>query len=176
MKSDVIMIDSRCNGFEAALAETGKVAAYYAMKDKDRSYLQLCTEEMLSLVRSITGETEASFWLQNEGRRFEMHLCTNTVMDKDKRHLLISASTSRRNEAAKTMLGRIRNAFEEAMLSETEHSENLISEEVLKDVFYHPESSEWDGYERSVLRRVADEIRISVLGGKVDMTVVKSFA
>ena len=39
-----------------------------------------------------------------------------------------------------------------------------------------PEDSEWDRYERSILRKFADEIRIGVKGGLVDIEVVKVFA
>ena len=44
-------------------------------------------------------------------------------------------------------------------------------------MFYHPqEDPEWDRYERSVLKKTADDIRIGIRGKKVDMTVVKRFA
>ena len=38
-----------------------------------------------------------------------------------------------------------------------------------------PEENEWDRYERSILRKLADEIRIGVRGGNVEMEVVKKF-
>ena len=34
--------------------------------------------------------------------------------------------------------------------------------------------SEWDGYERSVLRKLADNIKVGIRGGLVDMTVVRN--
>ncbi|MBR0357225.1 MAG: hypothetical protein IJH54_07090 [Clostridia bacterium] len=37
------------------------------------------------------------------------------------------------------------------------------------------EIPEWDEYEQSILRRVADEVKIGIRGGTVDMTVFKSF-
>ena len=37
------------------------------------------------------------------------------------------------------------------------------------------ESPDWDRYEQSVLFRLADSVSISIRGGKVNMTVVKSF-
>jgi hypothetical protein len=33
--------------------------------------------------------------------------------------------------------------------------------------------TEYDGYERSVLCRLADEIKVGIRGGMVDMTVLK---
>ena len=176
MKSDTIMIDNQGNGFQAALDETMKAARYQKLSEKDALYLQLCAEEMLSLARSVTGEMQASYWLENDGPRFEMHMCTKTVMDSEKRYLLISSTTSRKNEAAKSFLGWLRNAFEEAMASDVDHSDQ-VSDDLPRDVFIHPENEdEWDGYERSILRKVADQVKISVRGRVVDMTVIKDFS
>ncbi len=77
---------------------------------------------MLSLARSVTGEMEASFWVESEDKHFELHMSTKTVMDKLKRETLLAASTSGKNEAAKTFLGNIRNAFVEAMISDTDNN------------------------------------------------------
>ena len=117
MKSDVIKINNGGKGFENAVAETKKVAVYRELRGKDVLHLELMTEEMLSLVRSVTGEMQASFWIEAEGARFDLHLTTRTVMDKEKRDQLISSATSRKNEAARTFLGYLRNAFEEAMIA-----------------------------------------------------------
>ena len=38
------------------------------------------------------------------------------------------------------------------------------------------EVPEWDGYERSVLAKLADDVKVSIKGQEVDMTVSKSFA
>ena len=115
MKSDVIIIDNQGNGFDKSLDETRKVAAYEDLTHKESLCLQLCAEEMLSLARSITGEMKASFWIETESRTFNLHLTTKTVMDKEKRGLLLAASTSGKNEAAKSFLGPLRDAFEQAM-------------------------------------------------------------
>jgi hypothetical protein len=37
------------------------------------------------------------------------------------------------------------------------------------------EIPEWDEYEQSILHRVADEVKIGIRGGTVDMSVFKSF-
>ena len=133
MKSDVIIIDNQGNGFDKLLEETRKVAAYEDLTHKESLCLQLCAEEMLSLARSITGEMKASFWIETESRTFDLHLTTKTVMDKEKRSLLLGAATSGKNEAAVK-------------------------------------------YEQSILRRLADTIRIGIRGDNVDMTVTRKFA
>ncbi|MBQ7656930.1 MAG: hypothetical protein IJI53_09785 [Clostridia bacterium] len=176
MKSDVIVIDNAGKGFENAVTETRKAAAYHGLSGKDALHLELMAEETLSLVRSVTGEMQASFWIEAEGPRYDLHLTTKTVMDKEKRALLISAASSRKNEAAKTFLGSLRDAFEKAMAADTDHWGNDLPIEVLNDLPNHPiQDQDWDGYERSVLRKVADNVKISIRGGVVDMTVSKDF-
>ena len=178
MRSDVIVIDNGGKGFAEAVEETRKVAVYRELDSKNAVRLALMTEEMLSLVRSITGEFEASFWLETEGTRYDLHLTAKTEMDKEKRRLLISSASSRKNEAAKTFLGHLRNAFEEAMAAEPDHSaDELPPAELISDLSHRPmDDPEWDGYERSVLRKVADTVKIAIRGGVVDMTVSKDYA
>lgn len=176
MKSDVVRIDNQGNGFQDALTQTEKVAAYVGLGDKEILQLRLCTEEMLSMARSVTGEMTASFWLESEGKAFDLHMSTKTVLDKEKRQQLIAASTSRRNEAANSFLGRLRDSFEQAMAAEAEHSYEELPEEIALDVSgYYVEDKEWDRYEQSILRKVADRIKIAIRGGIVEMTVSKSF-
>ena len=176
MKSDIIHIDNKGVGFEAALAQTGKVAQFRGLGEKEALRLRICAEEMLGLARSVTGEMEADFWLESEGSRFDLHMSTKTLMDKEKRRLLLSAASSRKNEAANSFLGKLRDAFEEALLADVDHSRDELPDDVAKDIcYYHPEDPEWDGYEQSILRKLADEIKISIRGGTVDMTVTKNF-
>lgn len=178
MKSDVIRIDNQGNGFAQAVKETRKAGEYAGWSRLECLRLQLCAEEMLSLARSVTGEMEASFWLEGDQNRFELHMNTHTVMDMDKRAQLISASTARRNEAANTLLGRLRDAFEMAMMADTDrtHATAAVGSETDYVYYYPNEEPEWDGYERSVLRRVADDVKISIRGSMVEMTVAKKRA
>ena len=176
MKSDIIRIDNQGNGFQNVLTATEKVAQYRALDHKEELRLTLCAEEMLSLVRSITGEMEASFWIESEGKQFDLRLTTRTVMDREKRKLLIDSASSRKNEAAKTFLGRLRDAFEEAMAAEA-HPGDDIPVEIMGDMANRSiESGEWDQYEQSILRKAADQIRIAIRGGVVEMTVTARFS
>ena len=173
MKSDIIRIDNRGNGFQEALEQTAKAASFRGLNHKEELRLRLCTEEMLSLARSVTGEMQASFWLESEGRKFDLHMSTKTVMDREKRERLIASASSRKNEAANSFLGRLRDAFEAAMVSEPNTD---IPDEALADLANHViEIPEWDEYEQSILRSAADDVKIAIRGGTVDMTVSKSF-
>ena len=174
MKSDVIKIDNSGKGFQDALIQTTKSAQFRNLSHKETLQLRLCAEEMLSLARSVTGEMQASFWVESTGKQFDMHLSTKTVMDREKRENLLASATSRKNEAAATFLGKLRDAFEQAMLSDVTYS---IPEDALDDLANHPiEIPEWDEYEQSILRKVADEVKIAIRGDMVDMTITKKYA
>ena len=178
MKSNVINIDNQGNGFEKTIEEARKVAEYEALSHKDSLHLQLCAEEMLSLVRSVTGELKASFWIESEGKTFCLHVSTRTILDSEKRAQLLASSTSGKNEAAKSFLGQLRDMFEQALTADPDHSSNL-PDDVLDDLANHTiecTDPEWDEYEQSTLKRLANTIKIGIRGGTVDMTVITSFA
>ena len=178
MVSDIIMIDNLGNGFDDALLETKKVCDYTGLHDKNAIRLQLISEELLSMARSITGEMQASFWIERDKAQYTLHLSTNTVMDREKRALLLGAASSRKNEEAGSFLGFLRNMFEDAMTGAPDHSDAL-PDDVVADRANHVvecTDAEWDGYEQSTLRRLADTIKIGIRGNNVEMTVIKNFA
>ena len=176
MKSDVIKIDSRGNGFREAIEQTGKTAVFTGLEEGEAISLQLLTEEVISLVRSVTGEIEGSFWLESSGKDFELHVSTETAMTQEKRQQLIESSTTGKNEAYKGFLGKLREAFEGALVSNAENRDiNLSMDEVSDLPSGTLGESEWDEYERSILKTVADKVRISIQGGKVEAIICKSF-
>ena len=176
MKTDVIEINSLGFGFDGAIEQTRKAAAYRSLSHDDTVLLQLLAEEMLSMAHGITGEIKASFWLEAEGLTFALHLTCRTVMDKDKRSLLIDAASSHKNDAARGFLSRLRDRFEEMLASDPEYRHDNLSSEDMADIPNLLEDPEWDGYEKSVLRQLADEVRIGIRGDIVDMTVIRTFA
>lgn len=174
MKSDIIKVDNSGTGFARATDQAKKVAQFKGLDEMQTIELQVLTEEMLSLVRSITGQVNASFWIEFDNAQVDLHLTTKAVLDREKRQELIASSSSRKNEAANTFLGRLRDMYEEAMASDAEHYQP--SDDILNDLpqgIY--EEPEWDGYERSILRKLADDIKIGIQGDTVDITVSKEF-
>ena len=174
MRSDIVSINNSGAGFQRVTEQAKKVAAYKGLGELETIQLQVLTEEMLSLVHSLTGIDKASFWIEFEGAQADLHMTTKAVLDKEKRAELIATSSSRKNEAAKTFLGGLRDRFEMAMAADVEHFEP--SYDLLNDlpqgVYEEPD---WDGYERSILRKLADDIKSGIQGDTVDITVSKRF-
>ena len=129
---------------------------------------------MLNMIRTITGNTKASFWIEREGSRYDLLLTTKTLMNRKKRELLLASSASGKNDAARGFLGRLRNAFEQAMASDARDNGKLTFDksQIIQE---NEPAEEWDRYEQSVLQHFADDIKIAIRGDEVKMTVSKVF-
>ena len=137
MKSDVIAVSSGGEGMEEALRQTEDVASYKKLDKKNALHLRLLGEEMMGMLRSLTGETEASFWIEdNKQGVFELHLKTVTVMDAEKRGELLKVSTSGKNSAAKGIMGKIRDIFE-----------TMLAPDDLSPPNYYESGLQYDGFD-----------------------------
>ena len=114
MKSDIIQIDNQGIGFQDALEQTALSARFRALNDRESLRLRLLTEEMLGMLREITGETEAKFWVESEGKQFELHLLARPTITGRMREELLSVSSTGRNAAAVGVMGKLRDIFERA--------------------------------------------------------------
>jgi len=198
MKTDVIAVSSRGNQIEKALVQVEKVAAYKGLSGKQTLQLRLLTEEMMGMMRSITGETEGEFWIEDEDSEYRLHLRVKTRLTGEEREQLLAASSSGKNESARGLMGRIRDFFDwrsdedlaalsgSMMMPEMyEHSsssmwdmewsmlryESALSERVSQNDGQAREA--WDELEKSVVRHVADDVLVSIRGGVAEMTILK---
>ena len=197
MKSDVIRVSSRGRAIELGLRQAEAVAVYKSLSQKETLQLRLLTEELMGLMRSITGETEGSFWIEDEDGVFQLHLLTHTRMSLQKREQLLSASTSGKNEAARGLMGRLRDLFDRDADSDVAGftSPLLVSgmfeqsstpmldyewsmvrcREALSSSAAPGRDEAWDELEKSVVANVADEIKVFIKGDRVEMVIFKRF-
>ena len=198
MKTDVISVSGRGNQVQTALAQVDKVAAYKGLTGKNALHLRLLTEEMMGMMRSITGETEGQFWIEDHDGEYGLHLRVRTRLTSEEREQLLSASSSGKNESAKGLMGRIREFFD---WSSDEDLSFASSSLILPDMYEHSSSpmldlewsmlryesalsgrleqndaaarEAWDELEKSVVKHVADDVLVSIRGGTVEMTILK---
>ena len=200
MKTDVIVVSSSGKQMETALEQVEKVAVYKELSKKNALKLRLLTEEMMGMMRSITGETEGEFWIEDEDGEYQLHLRVATRMDSGKRDKLLSASTSGKNESARGLMGMIRDFFDRSadedvaafssplFLAEMyEHSSNpsmdmewSMTRYTNTLATYDREQEQvreaWDELEKSVVAHAADDVRVSIQGQIVEMTIFKKLA
>lgn len=200
MKTDIITVSSTGSRMEAALNQAEKVASYKGLSFKDSLRLRLLTEEMMGMMRSITGETNGLFWIEDEDGVYRLHLQVKTRMTNDKRESLLNVSSTGKNEAARGLMGRLRDFFDRGadedllqaspmlMSGMYEHSSSPSLDWEWRMTQYQTALEEgvrrndqaareaWDELEKSVVAHAADEIRISIKGQTVEMTLIKKLA
>ena len=199
MKTDTITISSLGSGMSEAFEQVESVASYKGLDHKQKLHLQLLTEETMGLMRSITGAQEGSFWIEDEKQpgTFEIHLKVITAMNADKREALLSASTSGKNDAARGIMGRLRDFFTRddaadagfftPMMSEAmyeystspsldlEWSLMRYRDEVVQRKSGQDEEAlqAWDELEKSVVAHVADEVKVFIRWDEAELVIFK---
>ena len=198
MKTDIITVSSKGKQMETALLQVEKVAAYKNLSAKNALHLRLLTEEMLGMMRSITGETEGEFWIEDRDGEYQLHLRVETRLNSEKREQLLSASTTGKNESARGLMGRLRAFFdwscdEDAdafasplfMMDALEHSstptldwewsmcryEAALNARIGQNDSAAQEA--WDELEKSVVKHVADDVKVAIRSGTVEMIIIK---
>ena len=201
MKTDVIVISSSGKKMKEALEQVDKVAAYKDLSAKDALHLRLLTEETMGMMRAITGEKEGRFWIEEEDGVYQLHLVVDTTLTSTKRSDLLAASTSGKNESARTLMGWIRDVFDRGtdadvaaftgqmmipgMMEQTgspitdwEWSMSRYQEELASSVAREGLTAEkpWDQLEKSVVAHVADDVKVSIVGRRTEMIIIKKMS
>ena len=195
MKTDVIRVTNDENKTELAIEEAEKVAAYKKLSHKSALHLRLLAEEAMNMMRSIASDAEGFFWIEDNDGVFELHLKVTTSVDEKQRKLLLSASKSGKNEAARGIMGKIRSFFEPvdgmpaffdvSMFDSPnwEYSDMMWSmrryQEQVKTYMQENRAGAaeaWDELEKSVVSNLADDVKVGILGRDVEMIIYKKLA
>lgn len=200
MKSDVIHVTNTGDGVAEAVKQAELVARFKSLSQKDSIHLLLLTEEMLGMMKALTGEQEADFWIEDDNEGFQLHLQAKTKMNTEMRKKLLSASSSGENIAAKGVMGKMRDLFNR-LVEPTEApiaseyaagwvspnlstagaaavAKNYSSATVNVWSFNRYKASKakdeaWDELEKSIIANIADEVEIGIAEGSVEMIVYK---
>ncbi len=195
MKTDVITISSEGSNMENVLAQIDKISAYKGLTPKDAMPLRLLTEEMMAMMRAVTGNVNGEFWVEDQDSVYELHLLVKTLVDDKIRRHLLDVSTSGKNEAARGLMGKIRSFFEPSrgvpvfaagflgggtpQMSENyswslaDYRDQLRQ---YREINMKATQEEWDELEKSVVAKVADDVKVSIRGRNVEMIIVKRIA
>ena len=200
MKTDVITVSSRGNRMEAALGQVDKVIAYKELSGKNALHLRLLAEEMMGLMRSVTGAGEGLFWIEEEDQEYRLHLQVRARLSEEKRERLLDVSSSGKNESAKGLMGRLRDFFD---WGSDEDLATFTSPLLMPEAFEHTSSpvldwewsmrryesalcaqmandpaarDAWDELEKSVVKQVADDVKVFIRNGVVELVILKKLA
>lgn len=203
MKSDVIHVTNEGTGVDEALAQAEAVGRFRALDRRGALHLRLLTEEMMGMIRAMTGEREADFWIEDDGAAgtVNLHLAVRTPMNAEMRKKLLAATTSGENSAATGVTGKLRDLFERFIEPEDGRLPNdlvtgmdfayagadfgtlsvaaagLWSMNRYKAAVKEGRApqKDWDELEKSVIAKLADDVKIGIAGQDVEMVVSKKF-
>lgn len=189
MKSSVFSITDTINT-EAVLNQTSAFAKENNLQDKDVNTLRLLAEEMLSLVESLIKKTSGEFWLERtDDGIFELHLKAKTQsITMKQKEKLIDVSTDKKNLSARGFRGKLRAIFD-AYLDESSFNSFSVATDALGNFTIMPilsmleyqnnikkdEADDWDGLEKSILEKLADDVLVGALNSGVELIVKKKF-
>ena len=194
MKYDVVVVSNRGAGMDAALAMADHTAQALKLSHRDAMHMRLLVEEMMNMVRSIIGQLEGKFWIENEGKSYKLYLQTKTLMDTEQRKQLVSASTSGKNEAHRGIMGKIRAFFEPMPIEDTPSylAGTIVRGNANDDLTWSLEAyrerlrngkdasdearEEWDELEKSVVSHIADNVTVSIRNYDVEMMIYKKLS
>ncbi len=205
MVSDKITVFSGGNDIEQVLDEAERFAEYNRLDGKERQTLRLLTEEMIGALKGAAGDFEGDFWMECEKAEYRLKLRVDADVDAEKKKELLTLSTSGKNETSIGLLGLLRQVAVKALAGQDGTSDELTPtgadliymggmlrgedslfldynwsimqyHEALDEKAEEKEAKEtWDELEKSVLVRLADDIRVGVRGDTVEISVIKRF-
>ena len=204
MKSDVIQIYSDLSGREDALIAAENFIRYNGFTGKDAMHIRLLTEELISMVHGVMAKFRGDLWFESEKTK-EGTLCricvsTDRNVDPDQEEHLLSVATSGKNENAKGIMGKIREAFrvsaqystEGAYMNEysalnqwysmgsgipneyaMEHCWSLTKYRGSLPSDRNAAPEEWDELEKSIVAKLSDDVKVWLKNGKTQVTLEK---
>lgn len=196
MKSNICIIKDG-EGLSNILVEVEKVCTYNGLNSKETLRMRLLAEELVGMLPELTNNFDGSFWLENDGKKYELHVeLLVDSMNREKKDNLIELSKNKKNASASGFMGKIRDIAENMLLSSEENSMYYAYQYEGFDHTYgsnmaythlwtldtyskscedKKDTSEWDCLEKSIVANLADDVIVGVRGKKVDIIIKKEF-
>ena len=198
IRTEELYIDSTEEKEKAALAVADEFINSLVPDKKEAMHIRLLAEETIGMVKAMTGDFEAYFWLEKEAEEYRVKLNVRADISRAKKEELLSLSTTGENVAVKGFMGRIREMIEDGLrdfdatikkqsqyggnngytyvgMGTIDESSNgaplLWSLNDYKDSL-NDEVEEWDELERSIVANLAKEVTVGIRSNVVDMTII----
>ncbi|MBP5289475.1 MAG: hypothetical protein J6Z79_06370 [Clostridia bacterium] len=201
MRSDIMPMTGKEQDFNASLAMTEKIGGEQGLDRKSVVRLRLLAEELFGMLRGIAGKVDADYYLVYEGKNFQLHMKADVSMTDEMRAQFIAASSSGKNDAARGFMGKVRVMIANLLLSSREALPYTMTNTVSfysvdgmagqmasmwtmmsykEDLMNHLHEDgqvreDWDELEKSIVANIADDVKVSVVGSTVEISVLKSF-
>ncbi len=161
--------DSR---IKVILNETEKIAAENKLDRKQTMHLRLLSEELMCLVPQLMQYGSATFWIENEGTQYEMHMKVTP-----KENMTFAKKLPEIGEDA-GIGKRVSRAFASAISMVTKGKSCMWTlSGYIDEVKAHDKmnSPAWDELERSIMAKLADDVTVKTIGREVELIVTKIY-
>lgn len=169
-RTDTIQLYGVQDPFTPVTATARKFAEKQGLSDKETYFLQLLSEEALTILRDLLKETRSSFFIEGSGQMYRIHLNIPVGVDMETYRTLLSLSSSGKNEA-----GDLGTRIREILLSGFDYLRNIGAGE--------DEQYDWnmndlnedrlDSLSKSILTAHAHDIRVSVRKDRAELIITR---
>ena len=201
MKTAEIKITS-IEDCQRALLATEKQGEESGLSVKQNLRLRLLAEELIGMIRNLSGYIDALYWIERQGSTFSLNLKADVIMNKEVREMLLATASSGKNSAAKGFMGKLREMVAGIMIPSAQgpsvlstlslgmmSSASPIGEDAGMSSYiwslknYKEKVGENEGdlaeemedLERSIVANLADEVIVKIVGSKVEINIIKAF-
>lgn len=205
MNTDVIKIHSDLKGKDKVLKTADQFALYNDLTGKDAMYIRLLTEETVCMVHGILDDFEADFNMESEmtqkGLVCRIRLAAEKSVDMIQEDKLLSVASSGKNENAKGIVGKIRELFRTSMQTPAITADqaglaaidswyavgishgspadtnvwSLMAYRSYIEQTMEPDAQERDELEKSIIARIADDVKVWLKTNSTEIVVEKLF-
>ncbi len=204
MKTDVFAFERNVSSVREITGLAEKAASYCGLDEKQKLKLDLLCEELIEMLPNLLVYGKGEFWIEAENKEFEIHSVVEAddLLSSLDREEILKVSRSGKNAAAVGIVNKIKIAAE-IMLANYALSKGISGDVdyespnldfVEMGAFQDPvgysdewslmcyktkakakASDDWDELERSIIAKLADDVTVGIINGKVEITVKKKF-
>jgi len=168
------------DGFEEILSEIERYGVFCRLSKSGTTKLMLLAEEMLGLTVRLFDDLEFDFYVTDDSKKFTLVLSAKTIVNMEQKEKMLSISSDGKNAAAKGVLGKLRDVFQDMLISPycgyaTETMSFFEGEHFSLSAYAGSLSPEvkgdrWDGLEKSIIANIASDVTIGINDNRVEMT------
>ncbi len=200
MTTAQITVNAEGTGAREVLALTEQAGFSAGLDKKSALRLRLLAEELLGLFRSIAGEVASVYRLERDGRSFVLHMTAKPPVTEKMKEQFLAASSTGKNDATRGFMGKIGALIAGALVAAKDASPYFSAD--ADPVFIlgavEGDGAAWslayyrerlrasqlqseeaararDELERSIVAAIADDVKVRILGNKVEIRIYKSF-
>ncbi len=190
-KSLVYPVDANRGNIGVLIAAVEAFGEKMGASPKEQRTLTLLAEEVLSLLNSIVYVQEGCFFIEKDGSDYHIQLTGKANLDEETQMMLVESSSDGKNKSYEGVSGKIFRVIDSFFTQEACEAMTMASMQAQMggytpvygtswslSQFYEitkEDTEEWDGLERSILLKLADDVLVGARGDKVNITIIKSF-